>query len=317
MNLAVILFLSACDSPDQKLSPQEPAQPAVEPEPLPDPPGSVRLPLGLPDGRHITTHTEVGWKARVSAGDSAKSTAKLQTVTRIDRNADGSPRLTTTFESFAEQGHDYKGRYRYDSAAGKPVPESAPDSVRAWAAILGMGLTTTLTEWGELVSIEGNDALRAVIMESVTGPMSGAKRMSLTRVFTDWHMQQLLEGYAGYFPPDALRPGDTWSANQLVPLPLFKDVTLPVAFTLKRLEQKHGRDIAVVTYVGDLDSDDARLRRLELSGMYHYDLGYQDIVYESGWLYTDMAVAGADFDTRLTYTLTSEIVSTRAAVSPE
>jgi len=307
MGPALILFLSACQLDGQNPSEVIPPPPRAAPAP-PPPEGSVRLLPRYPEGRFVLASLEGETRIRVRSGSSSKHTMTWRGSSRVGRDEQGRAAVTTTFGEYAASGYGPRGRYRYDSTSGEAIPDGAPDVAHVWTALRGMSVTTVMSDGGELLEAAGTDALREAALAAIAGPMSGARRLALAEIFSDRGYERAVTWSSGYLAPGHVLPGDTWSDTVVLGLPFLSDVTVPRTFTLKRLERRGDRQVAVIGFEGDLETDDARIRRLSISGLFHFDLGYGEVTYESGNRALEMNVSDNEFDIRTSYELTAEII---------
>jgi len=308
MGPALILFLSACDLGGPKAPAPAPIPPTISAPVLPPPPGSVQLSPSYPDGRFVMAEVTTESKVRVRAAGSSRHSASWRATARVGRDEAGRATVTSAFGDYAASGFGADGRYRFDSAAGEAIPAAAPDITRVWTALRGLEVRATLDDHGELLEVAGLEALQAAALAAVEGPMSGARRLALAEVFSDPGYQRAISWYSGYLTAAPVLPGDQWSDAVTFSLPYLSDVEVPRTFTLKRLEQREGRDIAVVGFEGELDSTDKRIRRVAFSGQFHFDLDYGEVTYEAGSRTLEMTVSGISFDARSSYEITAEII---------
>ena len=178
------------------------------------------LRLRLKQGEVYRLKTTV--EQRISQGGAAKpqlteqtfAVAYSMTVQGVD--ASGNMKAATKYDSILFRQKGPAGAIEYDSAN---PPKQVPQAARPFAALLGLGFTTTITPEGKITSVEGLDAMFAEMvrkLELPEGPAKAAVQKALTEQFGEDAMKQNLQSLFALYPEGPVAVGESWKRRVVV-----------------------------------------------------------------------------------------------------
>lgn len=226
------------------------AQPATPVEPAPVPVAAIvppageqielRLNLQAGDDRIVRQSTE----QIVELGPEDRP-VRLRYTTGYDIRwdvltpaADGNLRVRWTFERAMINQSTPEGATAYDSSArsGQPVPAAA----LLHAAIPGQAIEATLSPRGDVVALDGVDALQRHLESAMTGLDAGASATLRATMETQFSAEALRETALlslPVMPPNAVAVGSDWGRQQR----LDNGVPIDLNATYRLVERRDGR----------------------------------------------------------------------------
>jgi hypothetical protein len=217
------------------------------------PSGALDLGLHLEKGQTFRCtlrqeSTQVLWfgTTEVERTESSETVSTLE-VLAVDEKGVATVKVTT--DRKASKSESESGVLEYDS-------EHPPDEVPWWeldsAAMIGRSYTVKVSPSGEILEIEGGDALRKVVADSL--PEDETLRAQIAdRAIKGVTDEALKESLWIVFPP-GIHPGkpvaigDSWAPEQPIPLEVM---FVKNAYTLASREN----GVATVTYEGPIEPD--------------------------------------------------------------
>lgn len=202
------------------------------------------LRLRLKEGQTYRVKTTVEQKInQTGGGGKQQATEQSFAVTYAMAvggvGADGDMKVATKYEAVRFRQKGPAGAVEYDSAK---EPKQVPQAARPFAALVGLGFTSTITPGGKVTAVEGMGAMFDGMLKKLDLP-PGAQRDTVRKVlaeqFGEEAMKQNLQNLFAIYPDDPVAVGDSWRRRVVVSkgFPVVIDAT----YTLK------GRDAGVAT----------------------------------------------------------------------
>lgn len=255
--------------------------------PAQTPTDKIDLHLRLQTGKSYSLHSVVD--QQISQAIEGQKLDVAQTiginyvfdVLHVDADGTATTKLTYKAVEFRSQGAE--GVISYDSA---DAPAEVPLQAKGFAAIVGESLTVQISAQGQVLDMQGADALlgRALArLELPDGPIRTGVEDALRRQFNAGAIKTALENMLALFPGKPVGIGDSWSKQ--VTLSKGFPMLINTTWTLK--SRKNG--IALIEAHSTIDPNPAgeplQLGQTKLiyavSGTQQ---GTLEIEADSGWL---------------------------------
>lgn len=151
-------------------------------------------------------------------------------VEAVDAKGNATVKVTYSSVVFRQEGP--QGTIEFDSE--KPTAD-VPVMAKGFAAVVGEHFTMQLAPSGQVLAVDGVDAMSARVIKKADlpeGPMREMVGKMMKDQYGDQTLKEMLEKVMRIFPDKAVRVGDTWTnqANLTKGFPLTIDST----YTLKQ-----------------------------------------------------------------------------------
>ncbi len=215
-----------------------------------DEPGKLDLRLHFEKGQTFRCtvtwkSTQLEWQGMIEV-ERTESSEATQTLEVLAVDEEGVATIKVTIDRTAFKREDQSGVMEYDS-------EHPPDEAPLWAlhdqAMIGRSYTLKVSPNGEVLEVEGGDAIREAVTDAL--PEDETLRARITdqvmRNVTDKALKDKLWRVflPGFRPDEPVAVGDSWA-----PIPLQRKIVKNTC-TLASCED----GIATVVYEGDIESD--------------------------------------------------------------
>lgn len=130
----------------------------------------------------------------------------------------------------------------YDSEKDKEPPDDP--AARLLSKLVGQSFTMTMGREGTVHDVQGSDRLVEAMLAGVTGggePAREKARESLRQSFSDDAFRSRMQQLAPALPPGKVKPGDTWSNDVSLRLPLVDRVTYKIRSRLADVKDGQAR----------------------------------------------------------------------------
>lgn len=180
----------------------------------------LELRLRLKQGETYRLKTTVEQRITGEAGSQQAATDQTfavgyaLTVQNVD--GAGNMRIATKYESILFRQKGPTGAIEYDS---QNPPKQVPQSARPFAALTGLGFTATMTPAGQIIAVEGLDAMLTEMVNNLElpeGPAKAAVQETLGQQFGEDTMKQNLRGMFALYPETPVAVGESWQRKTAV-----------------------------------------------------------------------------------------------------
>ena len=180
----------------------------------------LELRLRLKQGDTYRLKTTVEQRINQTVGADARATEQTfavgyrMTVESVD--ADGNMKASTKYDSVLFRQKGPAGAVEYDSVH---PPKQVPQAARPFAALVGLGFSTTITPTGRITAVEGLEAMFAEMLRKLElpeGPAKAAVRKTLAEQFGEEAMKQSLQNMFALYPEMPVAVGETWERRVVV-----------------------------------------------------------------------------------------------------
>ena len=248
--------------------------------------GKLTLRLRLKQGETYRLNTVVEQRISQTGGATPQVTEQrfavgyAMAVEAVD--AAGAMTLATKYESVAFGQKGPAGAVEYDSAK---EPKVMPPPARPFAALVGLGFTSTVTPTGKVTAVGGLDAMFESMLKKLDlpeGPARANVRKVLTEQFGEEAMKQNLQNLFAFYPDAPVAVGDTWQRRVVV------SKGFPVVIDATYMLKGRAGGVATIDVKATLSPNEAA-GPLELgTGKMSYDLrgeqaGTAEVDEATGW----------------------------------
>lgn len=126
---------------------------------------------------------------------------------------EGHYQIKVTYDRMLFEQSSTMGSVAYDS---QDPPEPVPAQAKGYAAMVGKGFEMTMDQQGEVLRIEGLDAMLDQVLDEVSAeqPMAPEARTTFKQQFGENSMKQNMASLAGFYPDQPVNVGDHWEIIQ-------------------------------------------------------------------------------------------------------
>jgi len=170
------------------------------------------------------------------------------------------------------------GNMEMDSASEEPATDPVGKIV---SALAGTGYTVVFDAAGKPKEIRGLEEMRARLTEGSPQTSNPMFAQLLEQTASEDGIKNMLQQGFAAFPDHAVGPGDSWTANFDMTLPMMGIMSNTTVMTLDRIEERDGSRIAVIKTTGTMEMIMDEGADNPLAGM--MELGAMDSVGTTEW----------------------------------
>lgn len=214
-------------------------------------PQAVTLRWKFEDGQHLVYRMTSSQETEMPGGSGVMVVESTMTtswdVIEVNDAGEASVRVTTDRVQMRVQSPmgDMSADSAEDTQAGDPIGRSV-------TALAGMSYTFVFNESGQVKEVLGLEEAREQMRDAMGQPGNPMTDQLLDQVMSgDGNNPMIGQGVAR-FPPEPLRPGDSWDASFDFDMPMFGTMTNTSVMTLERIEERAGERIAFIDLDGDM-----------------------------------------------------------------
>jgi len=258
----------------------------------------------------VTSHQDM----LIPAMGGTSSSEQIQTmrwrVTGVAPNGDAT--VAVMIERVQANTRGLPGKLHYNSETGV-VPDQP--QARIFAAMAGSSYSMVIGADGVVRSVEGMEAVRQRMLEAM--PEQAALLNSLSgELFSDEATVRLMQQSIQMLPSEPVATGDTWDNSFSLSVPMLGTMTTSMTFTLSGIEQRDGRNVALISAAGEmvLGSDSTSqvgvsvdLNGTKLDGTIEFDADRGLTVASSTTMVMQMTVGAGGQDMTMNMTQTSKL----------
>lgn len=237
-------------------------------------------------GRQISQRrrTQLTFMQEVKAVDTAGVAELAVTFERVQY------RHTTSLNPTAPVDFDSNARENLDRAQVDP-------SLKPFAALVGHTIAVFVTPRGDVRRVTGYAELLDRVFDNLTDETFSSLKAALRTQFSNETMARQLGQLYHLLPDRAVRVGDTWTGQSVVPMPFVGRLTVAQTYRLERVESLNGRLVGTVAVASVYDQPEGvappaatgidgfhmtgRLKRGTLNGTFEFDIAAGQVVGSS------------------------------------
>ena len=202
-------------------------------------------------------------------------------VTDVGRH--GNATIDLVYESVLFNQYGTMGNIEYDSSN---PPESIPDVVKGFSALIGMGFTMVLSPKGKVLDIKGADKMLTEMLKSLdlpTGSVGESIEKSMKDQFGDQALKEMMQNMMPLYPEEPIGIGDSWIQK----IDLSKGFAMNI---INNFNLKHIHDGIAIIDVHSTISSNANAPPMEIGPMkMHYLIsgtqeGTMKVLIENGMI---------------------------------
>jgi hypothetical protein len=181
-------------------------------------------------------------KGNNADGSLAVHTAFLLTFSALDVSEAGTAMLEATYDA-ARASIRLPGfaEIAFDSTKPAGQQRMGDPYVRMMSVVIGKKFYVQVTRRGVVESVSGSKAIVEQMLKTAEGlPIQKTMREPLEQTFGDDAMKRTLSTFFHVVPEKQVKPGDTWSTQEPLPMPGLGKANFENQFTLKRFENVDG-----------------------------------------------------------------------------
>jgi len=149
----------------------------------------------------------------------------------LDVDGQGNMRIRSTYNWSMSKRTGPMGNLDYDSAK-QPTP---PPGAEPFAALLGQTYVIKISPKGEVLDVNGVEALQAAVRKKLPPGAEADPAMSALSQYLDKNgIKQMVENSLSVYPDKPVEVGESWSKKRVIS-PMF-ELTIDSKWTLQKLE---------------------------------------------------------------------------------
>jgi hypothetical protein len=154
-------------------------------------------------------------------------------MTATDVSESGEATIVVKYLAVLAKGVGRGGEFQYDSEKDKEPPAEGPAAIQA--RMVGQSFTMKMTPRGRVTEVKGYDQVLEAMMKG-SGDEAAPMKMRLQKLFHNDIFKGMMQRMAPPLPEGKVGPGETWSDDFVVRMPMLGGMKFAMKATLAGLK---------------------------------------------------------------------------------